>query len=95
VEGVRALLKGLEAYRQAGGRAQDAESTSRIFEQLEVLDSEGKIDIQLLRATRIGAELNGPWWRHEAPTSASQRAKSLVVRWKERCRAVQAAHAAH
>mmetsp|Transcript_28480 Transcript_28480/g.81560 ORF Transcript_28480/g.81560 Transcript_28480/m.81560 type:complete len:489 (+) Transcript_28480:29-1495(+) len=89
------LRKGLEAYRQAGScTIKDGETASRIFDKLEAFDAEGKIDIPLLRSTRLGVELNSAWWRHDAPGRLAQRASTLVTRWKERCRAVQAARAA-
>jgi len=87
------LRSGLEAYRLAAGDGADAESASQLLAELEVLDAQGKVGLQILRATRIGVELNSSWWRRKAPGALAERAGVLVQRWMAMCRSVKATKA--
>jgi len=62
-----------------------AARVSPVLAELEALEAGGKIDTTLLRATRIGAELNRAWWRREAHGQVAQRAAFLVLTWMRRC----------
>jgi len=89
------LREALEACREAHPPAQGAAAheawtrtaarVSPLLAELESLEAADKIDDRLLRASRVGMELNRAWWRREAHGHVAQRAGLLVLKWMRRC----------
>jgi hypothetical protein len=75
----------LEQYRLRGCGS-DA-SILPIVTKLESMDSEGKINAHILKATRLVVELNKSWWRCQTHGAVGWRTAVLLNIWLNRLRA--------
>jgi hypothetical protein len=76
------LRSHLEAHRsRASGCDQ---SILPVVKKLESIDREGKIDVHMLKVTRLIVELNKPWWRLHSHGAVGQRTTSLLRGWMNR-----------
>jgi len=87
---IQKRLKEVRCLLESARRAEESVEKGKVLPliaEIEAAENQGRIDVQMLKFTGLGVELNKAWWRRETQGETGNRASALVAKWMARFRA--------